>query len=122
MPQNNKIILFSILCLISISILTGCQNNDLDEQINTNTNTQLIQTEQTPLLWGEDRVRLQESQTLVLNRHGCIWCWICTQVAPDNFTMNWRKAEVISQKNITSTQVNNAIENCPTSVIEIIEA
>ena len=114
MQKTKKISLFLILCLISVSVLTWCQNNTQTEITTTEINLDQNDT-------NTYSKQIQKT-TLVLNQHGCIWCWICTQVAPDNFSMRWRKAAVTSQKNITSTQVDNAIKNCPTSVIEIINA
>ena len=113
--QKNQLITFTIICLISISVLSGCQSSDTNENENTNWKLEF------PFEPYTVSTQIQKT-TLTLNQHGCIWCGICTQVAPDNFTMNWRKAVVTSQENITSQQVNSAIENCPVSVIEIIEA
>lgn len=51
----------------------------------------------------------------------CIWCSNCVRIAPLNFTMNnWtRKAEVISQLNISSDEVAKAIKVCPVNAIWI---
>jgi ferredoxin len=118
MSKTNKITISLILCLISISVLTWCQNNN--SQIDENINTYKIETEQTPLLGGEDSVRSQEMQKLVIN-NWCIWCGKCVSNAPKNFSMNWRTAQVISQEDISNQSITNAIKRCPVSVIEIIE-
>jgi len=91
---------------ISILILTWCQSN---------TNTQNNNIDE-----NREQSVAQTEQKLVIN-NWCIGCGRCIRNAPQNFTMNWRIAEVTSQENIDSQSVNNAIKNCPVSVIEIIE-
>ncbi|MDD3646434.1 MAG: ferredoxin [Candidatus Gracilibacteria bacterium] len=51
----------------------------------------------------------------------CIGCGKCARIAPLNFKMNFetRKAEVISQKNIDSTEVARSIQICPVDSISI---
>jgi ferredoxin len=62
-----------------------------------------------------------QTQQLVINP-GCIGCGHCVMAAPNNFAMNGRQAQVISQENIDSTAVQQAMISCKTQVIEIIEA
>lgn len=113
--QKTQLIIFTIICLISISVLSGCQNSDLSQQSDTLNNT----NQENNTIYNTTNI---QTQTLVLDHHGCIWCGICAQVAPQNFDMQGRKATVVSQENINNQEVKNAIDACPVSVIEIIEA
>jgi len=49
----------------------------------------------------------------------CIGCGICTRLAVNNFVMSWRKAIVISQNNLWSSNLSTAINSCPTKAISI---
>ncbi|MDD4151126.1 MAG: ferredoxin [Candidatus Gracilibacteria bacterium] len=50
----------------------------------------------------------------------CIGCGHCIREAAKNFAMgSSHKAEVISQENINSTDVSNAISRCPVNAISI---
>jgi len=118
--KKSKPIMFIIILFISVLVLTWCQD-DVNIQENNETIIHQTDVEQTPLLGGEDRERLQEKQQLVIH-NGCIWCGRCVLIAPQNFTMEWKIAEIYSQDNINNQKVNTAINNCPVSVIEIIEA
>jgi len=44
------------------------------------------------------------------------------QIAPSNFAMGGRHAQVISQDNLDSSTVQQAMAICPVQVIEIVEA
>ena len=60
-------------------------------------------------------------QQLVIHP-GCIGCGHCAMIAPNNFAMNGRQAQVISQENIDTTEVQQAMMRCKAQVIEIVEA
>ncbi|MFK7780585.1 MAG: ferredoxin [Candidatus Gracilibacteria bacterium] len=51
----------------------------------------------------------------------CIGCGRCARIAPNNFVMNFKifKAEVISQKNIDSKEIQYSVDTCPTDSIHI---
>lgn len=51
----------------------------------------------------------------------CIWCGRCASVDPSNFAMSIAtyKSTIISQKNIDSSSVSNAINWCPAWAISI---
>jgi ferredoxin len=61
----------------------------------------------------------QEQKLSINNR--CIGCGHCAKMAGDSFSIEWRVAEVISQENIDSPSVAQAIARCPVQAIEIIE-
>lgn len=53
----------------------------------------------------------------------CIGCGACAAIAPENFNFDDDgKSNVISNENIESQSVVNAIESCPTSAISIIDS
>jgi ferredoxin len=104
-----------------LSILWGCQQETQTTQPTTTIKTTEpaenaeIQTDTTTI----DETNIQ-TQQLVINP-GCIGCGRCMQTAPSNFTMGGRHAQVISQNNLDSSAVQQAINNCPVQVIELIE-
>lgn len=51
----------------------------------------------------------------------CIWCGHCVRFAPSNFSFNssTHKAEVISQENLDSSWVQQAINRCHARAISI---
>ena len=118
--KQNKIILLSITLALSIFILTGCQKQD--NEIATNTNESEISSENNQNQnFSDSEKTLTETKTLAINNK-CIGCRKCTMIAPNNFEMNWPKAEVISQENINKMYIQNAISRCPVDAIELIEA
>jgi ferredoxin len=42
-------------------------------------------------------------------------------IAPETFTLQGRRAEIISQKQVTDNKTQQAIRKCPEGAIEIIE-
>lgn len=104
--KTNLALLF--LFSVSILVLTWCQKDTIIEN-NNNNNQQNV-----------EQPVAQTQQKLVIH-DGCVWCGRCVKNAPQNFTINWKKAQVSSQQNIDSQLVDNAIKNCPVSVIEIVE-
>ncbi len=106
MSKTKRNVALLFLFSVSILVLTWCQKNTNTENNNVDQNT--------------EQSVAQIEQKLVIN-NWCVGCGRCIKNAPQNFTMNWRIAEVISQENIDSQLVDSAIKNCPVSVIEIIE-
>ncbi len=106
MPKTKRNVALLFLFSVSILLLTWCQKETNIKNNNTDQNI--------------EQPVAQTEQILVIN-NWCVGCGRCVRTAPQNFTMNWKTAEVISQENIDSQSVNNAIRNCPVSVIEIIE-
>lgn len=53
----------------------------------------------------------------------CIGCGACVAIDPEHFAFNDDgKSSVISNENLESENLVNAIESCPTSAIEMVEA
>lgn len=113
MQKNKKQITLILIFSISIIILTWCwtNTNNIENTENTENNSLNLTSQET---------NTQEQQKLVIH-NGCIWCGKCIRIAPQNFTMNWRMAEVSSQEDINNSNVKKAINHCPVSVIELIE-
>ena len=52
----------------------------------------------------------------------CIGCGACVAIDPEHFEFNEEgKSSVITNENLESENLVNAIESCPTSAIEMIE-
>ncbi len=59
---------------------------------------------------------------IVVNQNQCIGCGACVAIAPENFEFDENgKSSVLSQENIESENVLNAVESCPTSAISVEE-
>ena len=104
-----------------LSILGWCTQDTTTTETIQPTNT-LETTE--PTVHIDETTTMNETnvqQQLVINPW-CIWCGRCMQIAPNNFTMGGRHAHVISQENLDSLAVQQAINICPVQVIEIVEA
>lgn len=81
-------------------------------------------TTNTTKVWNTNETIVNDTaipaQKLVIHPW-CVGCWRCAMFAPNNFVMNGRQAQVISQDNINAPEVQYAIKNCKTQVIEIVE-
>lgn len=56
---------------------------------------------------------------LYVNEDACIGCGACVSIDPEHFDFNDDGlSEVISQENIESEDVKNALESCPTNAIK----
>lgn len=56
---------------------------------------------------------------LVVNEEACIGCGACVSIDPLHFDFNDEGlSEAISQDNIDTDEVKNAIESCPTNAIK----
>lgn len=106
-----------------ITILWWCQNKT--EVIGTTTtNPTIIEAGDTSAI-EENRAKNNETiapqgQKLSINNR-CIGCGHCVNIAGNSFSMAGRVAEVISQEDIDSSSVAQAIARCPVDAIEIIE-
>ena len=56
-----------------------------------------------------------------VSKERCIGCGACVAIDPEHFEFNDNKSSVISNENLESENLINAIESCPTSAIEKIE-
>lgn len=53
----------------------------------------------------------------------CIGCGACVAIDPEHFEFNDDgKSSVVTNENLESENLVNAIESCPTSAIEMVEA
>lgn len=76
--------------------------------------------------WGESTTTNQPSLTasdvewkVLAIDHKCVGCGHCVRTAPNNFSMSWNKATVISQENLSDASVSSAISRCPVSAISL---
>ena len=60
---------------------------------------------------------------LNVNEEACIGCGMCCSIDPEHFDFNDDGlSHVISQKNIETDYVKNAIDSCPTNAISYVES
>lgn len=116
MKQRKHIASIVGICWV-LSILWWCtQETKITETPTKEIYEPDIQQEITTI---DDEVTVQDQQ-LVINP-GCMGCGRCMQIAPSNFTMGGRHAQIISQDNLNSAVVQQAVANCPVQVIEIVK-
>ncbi|MBE6140441.1 MAG: ferredoxin [Firmicutes bacterium] len=60
-------------------------------------------------------------KTLKVNENTCIGCGACIAIDPEHFDFNDNLSQVISNDNLDSNNLINAIESCPTNAINIEE-
>ena len=119
MKERRKIAGTIGICWI-LSVLGWCtQDKSTNETISTIETIEPAVNNETQNTTNMEETNIQKQ--LVINPW-CIGCWRCAMFAPNNFAMNGKQAEVISQENINSPQVQQASSRCPVQVIEIIEA
>ena len=59
---------------------------------------------------------------LNVNEDACIGCGACVSIDPEHFDFNDNGlSSVISNDNIETEEVTNAIESCPTNAIKYVE-
>ena len=59
---------------------------------------------------------------LFVNKEACIGCGACVAIDPEHFDFGDEGySEVISQENIESANVQNAMSSCPTNAINYAE-
>jgi len=137
--NKNKILAIFILTLLVIS----CSKAGIDNTSSTNWVT-LESEKQKEELFTEEEKKLVEDNTVEVKdtekenikeetsepidvvkklaiSSKCIWCGHCIKFSPTNFTFDnsTHKAIVISQENINTWKVSNAINRCPVSAISI---
>ena len=60
---------------------------------------------------------------LNVNKEACIGCGACVAIDPEHFDfVNDNYSEVISEENILSEKVQDAIASCPTGAISYVES
>ena len=98
-----------LIPLLLIWLLTSCWENVQDKNVTDNTEIKAEEVD----------IKVNETQQVLMIDEKCIWCSKCARISPENFKMNVEtyKAEVISQKNIDSVNVDRAIEICPVDAI-----
>lgn len=93
----------------------------------TNTDTQKItEAKETTEVNVQQKTALSNNQIvsekkLAIIPNRCVGCGKCARLASKNFAMNsnTKKAEVVSQENLTDAKVQKAIEACPGRAITI---
>ena len=59
---------------------------------------------------------------VIVNEEACIGCGACVAIDPQHFAFNdSRLSEVVSEENLDTMELQNAIESCPTAAIVMEE-
>lgn len=107
-----------------LTMLWGCQKNtETIDSTNTIQITKPTSTTDIQASITKDTESIEETSTkqqISINNR-CVWCGKCAIIAPETFTLQGRRAEVISQKQVTDNKTQQAIRKCPKDAIEIIE-
>ena len=112
----NKLLFFP-LSVTGISILLGCSSQKIPPSIapksvnKTDSQKSINASDANTDLSQKDSLK----KDLTVDPHRCIGCGKCTQIAPENFQMNARKAIVVSNKK--TNYLTQAIDICPVDAI-----
>ncbi len=105
-----------------LTLLWGCQKSTETIWAISPTNTSTIQDAEVQETTNQDTTNLDTSttvqQTISINDR-CRWCGKCARIAPETFSMQNGKAEIISQDHIGETQVQQAIMRCNERAIDV---
>jgi ferredoxin len=110
MKSKLKIIIPIVLVSSAAFILFQVKGNS-SPQITSSTNSTQKQTDKTAIT-----VVLQKLSVLS-NR--CIGCGKCVRIDPSHFEINGNKSTVISSTNLSSPNLQLAINNCPVQAITL---
>ena len=123
MSKNKTIFLTGLVVVVIVVLIFYIYNfnnnktNDIDNSKNNNEN---INLENKKNIQQENVIvdtRVVDKKITISNR--CIGCGRCAIIDPEHFRMNEiiRKAEVVSQENLTSKSLLDAISMCRESAI-----
>ena len=104
----------AIFPALLIQFLSGCSSdssnnqNDIMSPNNDNSNDKLTQ-----------QINISEKYSSLTVDHTCIGCGRCVAIDSEHFSMNSRRAQVISEKNLESSLLQQAIRICPSSSINL---
>lgn len=124
MSLNKKI--FGKVALLSLfvsvcAVLGGCSNRKQAEDLGKTAEPSKNEVEPARQESTEIEKDFEEA-VLSIDSPRCIGCGRCAKIAPENFSMQGRKAVVSSQEIGSEGTVENAIKNCPVNVISMAEA
>jgi len=109
--KNKRAIPFCLATLIALPTFTGCDNQS---EIIVQDNNQQDSDTTTSI---ED----VKEQYLAVNQNTCIGCGRCVKTDSEHFVLDSsiKKATVISQNNLTTENLKNAIDGCPVDAITL---
>jgi ferredoxin len=116
--KNMQIILLVILVVAGGAILTQLtRKDDFTDEMNKGQDAGINANSA-----ESDNVEMATEKELFIDQEKCVGCGRCVRLAPDNFAMDnvQKKAKVISQKNLESESVRQAIAGCPKDAIALI--
>lgn len=112
--KNYKKILMLIFPVLLVQFLSGCSSdssnnqNDIISSNNDNSNDKLPQQK-----------NISEKYSILTVNHTCVGCGRCAAIDSEHFSMNGRRAQVISKQNLESSLLQQAIRICPASSIDL---
>lgn len=115
--MNNKLKIILPIILVSSSAFVIFQIKDRNTNQSSNikdnspTTTKITSTDQDIV------TSVYQKLSVIGNR--CIGCGKCIRIDPSHFEMQGNKAFVISSKNLDSSNLKLAINNCPSSAITL---
>ncbi len=135
--QNNKILtmLVSLSAVVAIAIIFIVVNqaNSSDDAITKATQTTYLSTTASPTITSSstpsntksDSTSIQTADsgetdaTLSIVTNRCTGCGKCAQIDPEHFNVSGRTASVISQNNLSSASLEQAINTCHNNAISL---
>lgn len=112
--KNYKKIVVAIFPALLIQFLSGCSSdssnnqNDIISQNNDNSNDKQVQLK-----------NISEKYSILTVDHTCVGCGRCVAMDNEHFSMNGRSAQVVSEQNLESSLLQQAIRICPSSSINL---
>lgn len=117
METKNKI----LTLIMFMTIINSCSRSITEEKIEIPKNDIWIKQEDSNekkellTVWNEEN----EKKLKIDSR--CTWCWRCVISDAEHFKMNLKNftPDILSQSNLESESLKNAIKNCPVNAISI---
>ena len=126
MNQSRKWLLalvpISVLFALTIYLLTrlGGQENQ-SAQTETTLNTDAVASSNSSASSDNNtKITTETNQgSVTVSAYRCRGCGKCTMIDPEHFTMSGRTATVISQNNLSSAALTEAVDICPGQAITL---
>ena len=113
MNNKTKIYLLSMCAILLMTMFAGCSSS----QTQTSSDTTNLKKDQiaTSSIINQDKIAHLSIGS------GCIGCGRCVMIDPEHFshTQGVKITQVISQDNLNSSSLEQAIESCPVQVIAV---
>jgi len=110
--------------LLSLPFLTACTDSGEEAQPVSNSATDEIKADETNVEVTDVMIDEEESSgegPLTINPN-CVGCGKCIKTDPEHFEWNTtgHQAQVKSQENLDTSDLESAIKNCPANAIDLM--